>query len=453
MKKTVLLALFSMLFSVGVHAAQNGFEVMSFRPATDNGRYLSVWDSNILDRDEWFFGTTLDYGAKPLQTTGNDATVLNKIFEQHLYSSFGLIKDRLELGIDMPIGWMLNYKNPRIPGTSLTNKTSFGDLLLNAKISLLDMKKSGFGLAVLPFISFPTGNSDYFFGSGVVTAGGSLIAEINPSEKLFVAMNLGLLGKQSYIFRNVNDSSKLMGGLGIAFAATKNLNISSDFLFKTKLSGVFQKRAETPIELLTGVKYAIANTGFVVNGAVGAGIISGTGAPQYRIVAGLGYSLPPYNCTASVSTVEFTEEDLSTLPANSYYKATVTEITFTEPSATVTEITFTEPSTNFVHFAFDSVKIEAGADTAMLDSLVDVLRKDSTKKLVVVEGNADNIGSKYVNESISKRRAQAVSKYFSDRGIDQSRMTIVGYGSEKPIADNNTEEGRQANRRVEVKIQ
>ena len=114
MKKTTILTLFSIFFSVGVYAAQNGFEVMSFRPATDNGNYLGMWDSHVLDKGEWFFGTTFDYSYRPLQTTTNvvrDGGVLDKVFEEHLYSSVGIIKDRLEVGIDIPLGWWLDYKN------------------------------------------------------------------------------------------------------------------------------------------------------------------------------------------------------------------------------------------------------------------------------------------------------------------------------------------------------
>ena len=420
MKKTTTLVLFSMLFSVGVYAAQNGFEVMSFRPATDNGNYLGMWDSHILDKGEWFFGTTFDYSYRPLQTTTNgvrDAGVLDKVFEEHLYSSVGIIKDRLEVGIDIPLGWWLDYRNQ--------NKMALGDILLNAKVSLLDMKKSGIGLSVLPFVSLPTGKSDYFFGNGVVAAGGSLIAEVNPIDRVFVAMNLGLLGKKSYVLRDIDDTSKLTGGLGVAVAATENLNVSADLLFKTRLSGVFREKDETPVELLTGVKYAIADTGFVVNGAIGGGLINGGGAPQYRILFGLGYDLKP--CKGMMTDTTKTE-------------------TVTRP---VDKATANEPSAYVIHFAFNSTKIENNTDKAQLNDLAKVLRKDPTKKLII-ESYTDDKGSKSVNARVSRKRARAVERYLNRRGVSKYRMTMTPYGSENPVADNNTEEGRQANRRAAV---
>jgi outer membrane protein OmpA-like peptidoglycan-associated protein len=417
MKRIIVLAIFYLLLSAGVYSAQNGFEVMSFSPATDDGRYLSVWDSHILDKGEWFFGTTFDYSYRPLQMTINEqreSGILDKVFEQHLYSSVGIIQDRLELGIDIPIGWWLDYKNE--------NKTSLGDVLLNAKVSLLNMKRSGVGLSVSPFISLPTGKSDYFFGNGVVTAGADLIAEVNPIKKVFVAMNVGLLAKKDYTLRDINDTSKLTGGLGVAVAATKDLNISADLLFKTRLSGIFREKAETPVELLTGVKYAIANTGFTVNGAVGGGLINGGSAPAYRALFGLGYDL-----SSGKGNTSATE------------KEEVTDKT-------------QEPLAGIVHFTFNSIKVEKSPETVNLDELAKALHKDKTKKLLI-EGNADNIGSKAVNDRISKQRADAVAKYIGNHGVARTRMTIRSYGSENPIEDNNTKEGRYANRRVEIRIQ
>ncbi|RSK35405.1 OmpA family protein [Hymenobacter metallilatus] len=71
---------------------------------------------------------------------------------------------------------------------------------------------------------------------------------------------------------------------------------------------------------------------------------------------------------------------------------------------------------------------------------------------VIVEGHTDNTGNDAINDPLSQRRAQAVANYTQQQGVDASRFTVTGYGSKQPIADNTTEAGRQANRRVEVAI-
>ncbi len=71
---------------------------------------------------------------------------------------------------------------------------------------------------------------------------------------------------------------------------------------------------------------------------------------------------------------------------------------------------------------------------------------------IEISGHTDNQGGEEYNIKLSKDRAGSVFEYLSGKGINKSRLVYQGYGKNKPIADNSTEEGRQLNRRVEVKI-
>ena len=72
--------------------------------------------------------------------------------------------------------------------------------------------------------------------------------------------------------------------------------------------------------------------------------------------------------------------------------------------------------------------------------------------LIRVEGHTDSKGSDEYNMDLSKRRAAAVKTLLSLRGVAENRIEVVGYGKTMPIATNDTELGRQKNRRVEIKI-
>lgn len=71
---------------------------------------------------------------------------------------------------------------------------------------------------------------------------------------------------------------------------------------------------------------------------------------------------------------------------------------------------------------------------------------------VEISGHTDNSGTLVYNKQLSQKRAFAVYKYFVDRGISPSRLIAKGYGSERPIADNQSESGKQQNRRIEFKL-
>ena len=71
---------------------------------------------------------------------------------------------------------------------------------------------------------------------------------------------------------------------------------------------------------------------------------------------------------------------------------------------------------------------------------------------VEIGGHTDNVGSSAYNKGLSEKRAQAVVNYLVSNGIDGSRMVAKGYGFDKPVQSNDTEEGRASNRRTELKI-
>lgn len=72
---------------------------------------------------------------------------------------------------------------------------------------------------------------------------------------------------------------------------------------------------------------------------------------------------------------------------------------------------------------------------------------------VLVEGHTDAIGTDEYNLALSKKRAQAVHDFLVSQGVDEKRMSWEGYGKTRPVADNDTDEGRQKNRRVDLVIQ
>lgn len=96
----------------------------------------------------------------------------------------------------------------------------------------------------------------------------------------------------------------------------------------------------------------------------------------------------------------------------------------------------------------DEIKPEGKAE---LDALAANMGSMNVER-VDIAGHTDSSGSADYNKQLSMRRANAVKNYLIDKGVDPRIMTTVGWGEDKPIADNSTKAGRAANRRVEITL-
>ena len=134
--------------------------------------------------------------------------------------------------------------------------------------------------------------------------------------------------------------------------------------------------------------------------------------------------------------------DIPALGPNSYYKNPFT-----------VNLEFDPPKT----FVLEDVEFDFGksflrpSSYAVLDDLVDYLNRKPNQR-IEIGGHTDNIGSDDKNLVLSLERAKSIVIYLVSKGISNDRLVAKGYGAEEPIEENTTEEGRQKNRRTEVKI-
>lgn len=103
-----------------------------------------------------------------------------------------------------------------------------------------------------------------------------------------------------------------------------------------------------------------------------------------------------------------------------------------------------------VHFLFDQSTLTPDAK-AVLDGVSDAMTRAADIH-VEIGGHTDAKGSDEYNQKLSERRAVSVRKYIVGKGVAGDRMNAAGYGESQPVADNETDEGRELNRRVELKI-
>jgi outer membrane protein OmpA-like peptidoglycan-associated protein len=103
-----------------------------------------------------------------------------------------------------------------------------------------------------------------------------------------------------------------------------------------------------------------------------------------------------------------------------------------------------------LYINFDTNKATIKPESiGIIDQIAELMKSQPNLK-ISIEGHTDSQGTPIANRPLSLNRAKAVIKAVSDAGINPSRMTATGWGQEKPVADNRTEEGRAKNRRVEI---
>ncbi|MBQ2060224.1 MAG: OmpA family protein, partial [Prevotella sp.] len=101
-------------------------------------------------------------------------------------------------------------------------------------------------------------------------------------------------------------------------------------------------------------------------------------------------------------------------------------------------------------FAFDKFNINTKA-ASILDDIAGWMKQNPDMKLEL-SGHTDGKGSVDYNQKLSEQRAKAVYDYLVKAGVSNANLTWKGYGKSEPIATNDTAEGRQLNRRVELRI-
>ena len=99
-------------------------------------------------------------------------------------------------------------------------------------------------------------------------------------------------------------------------------------------------------------------------------------------------------------------------------------------------------------FDFDSANLKPGSERA-ISQIADFLKENDDRQLII-EGFTDAVGAADYNHDLSVRRARSVQAALADGGVDNARMSIAGFGEDFPVASNDSDPGRQANRRVEI---
>jgi outer membrane protein OmpA-like peptidoglycan-associated protein len=106
----------------------------------------------------------------------------------------------------------------------------------------------------------------------------------------------------------------------------------------------------------------------------------------------------------------------------------------------------------------ERIEFKSGSDKILpesfgiMEAVRAILEEHGEITRIAVEGHTDSVGKPESNKKLSQRRAESVMKWLTQKGIKRERLEAHGFGMERPIADNDSDEGKQKNRRVEFHI-
>lgn len=433
----VLVFVFGLLAGVSSrgYAKNLNVDAILFNPVTDGGRYFTIQDAQTLMQWRFHSGIYFDYAHEPLEvrnvTTNARTGIINSLITTHIQGALGFT-DWFEAGLSVPVVIYENYLPPdSIAGAPRETHSGLSDIRLETKFRLLDNFRFPIGIAIVPFMTFPTGNSNYFLGNGKVTGGGKVAIEGNILNRVWISMNWGyqyLPGQRQYYSRNVDAiiDDLLIFGLAAHGKINDMWFLIAEMYGETVAKNAFKSLRQTPIIGRGGVKFEprfrgnLRGLSFSV--AAGGGFTKGVGNPDFEILAGVNYRKP--------RIVELEEPGAAEVEAKLEEKIIITQK---------------------IHFEFGRSDIRP-ISYPILDDVVELLKRNPQMTNIRVEGHTDWIGSDAGNQALSMRRAGAVVSYLVSHGISRSRVTAVGYGETQPIADNRTTEGRARNRRTEFTV-
>lgn len=275
------MTLFCLALTTPAHAA----DVDSYEPAAstfDGAGGLQVMSPRLDEHGDWYAGLELVYAHNPLvRVAGNVVEpIVSDSFATHLMGAYTLF-GRVRIDADVPV-------YPYI-GSPTSGGFSMGDIALGATVKIVQTESAG--LSLRPSLGIPSGDSANWAGAGGASGGITAAAGLTPSKSFFANANVGAaFGPENTVGEfQVGSGLTVAAGLGTHIGDHITLGAELDSL--VTLAGGLGPYNKNPVELHGYMSWA-SGTGLIAILGVGTGIVAGIGAPDARVVAGIGWHHP-----------------------------------------------------------------------------------------------------------------------------------------------------------------
>ncbi|HSA60379.1 MAG TPA: OmpA family protein [bacterium] len=408
-----------------------------FRPHFDGYGLVNLLDHRTLPKQAWSVGLGLSFAQNPVElglvSTGQR---LDSLIDYHinmtLNGAYG-ITDWVTVGLFVP--FFPNLKVEPV-GTSVgRSSAAFGDIGVAAKFKLWERGDAAqddvhMGVAVSPFLTFPSGDAGKFTGDANVTGGLKGAYDVTLWKNKIVA-NLGFRFREKETLLNLQVGQELLFGVGYTRPVYEpwDFHVLTEIDGSTTLNGFGSRANRSPLEWLFGLRKGFMKSRLNATVGAGLGITNGYGTPDYRVFGLLTYSAPPIERKPRPKVIE------KTVTVYKHARIEGGQIKILEP----------------IHF--DTAKWTIKPESLpIVQDVASIMKNTPYIRKVQVQGHTDYRGSEEYNQNLSNNRAKAVMDKLIEYGVEPERLESVGRGELQPIATNKTAEGMAQNRRTEFHI-
>ncbi len=419
------------------------------------------------------------YELKPLVAMLGDqqlGAVVRDRFGLHLAAAYAL-HERIAVGLQLPIVLYQSSDDLSSVGIQSPSSGGFGNPVLIGRAGLLrDGHEAPFDLALQLGLGIPIGSQDALASAGSVSFIPKLMAGKRVLSLFLASVEIGAQVTSTVKFRQQDLGSQFSVGASLS---TLGERLRGELTYR---SGISFSGLPYAAELLAGGRFALTRD-LELFALAGPGFSRAPGSPTLRALIGLAFGgggrapaaivpeplvdpCAPGNKHTPQQCPELDDDgdgiknkdDKCPLepgpPENQGCPVKEPEKPKEEPEKPKEIVTLAPPKlviSEKIYFETGKSRLLPQSD-ATLDAVAEFLQKHTELKRILIEGHTDSTGPMAFNMKLSEARAESVRRYLISKKVSGSRLTAKGYGPKRPLATNDTMEGREKNRRVEFTI-
>lgn len=448
------------------------------------GDGIAVWRPDVSEKTRFFAQLGLGLAINPLRVDNHvdNLDIAEKLPGHALTSQFityvdvgAEILNRVSLQVSFPFvayqdGNATSNTAARTLGltqpSASINNVAPGDVRVEGRVVLFRSASRAFKLGLNAAVLIPTGNRFSFAGDGRVGGAFGLAAEYD-AKAVIIALNAAYRLRPTIKLNELTVSNEVTYGVGAYVPLRKGtIRLGAEIFGGFGAgSGNIGDLDTTPLEwMLNGRMYFTAKRQVYVGLGAGSRLTGGY-APDFRTVALVGASFGVSDSDPKSPSARYVFDVSDTLDTDKDGIPDTVDACPLEPGELDSDpdkigcpryIRRVKGSTEIevlkrIEFDFDKSTI-LPVSFPILDEVASLLEATPSITKMLIEGHTDNQGTPEYNQKLSDERANAVMAYLVKKGISDNRLSAKGLGLTKPRATNDTDEGRQQNRRVEFHI-